>query len=304
MWDVLGLGCATLDELLHVPTYPTADAKMEVTQRERRVGGLTAVALAAAARVSSRCAYAGVLGHDEISQFVETRLAEAGIDVSQVVRRDDAQPIYSTIIVEQEHDTRTILYSLLGKTGADDTRPTAEVIRASRALFIDDYGVQGNLRAAKIAREAGIPVVADFERDDTAQHEALLALVDHLILSSDYAMNITGTSHPADAARKLWVADRAAVIITGGTEGGWYLADETSEVQQYPAFPVSVVDTVGCGDVFHGVYAATLTQGMAMEARLRFASAAAALKAAQSGGIRGIPNREAVEAFLKSQDDE
>jgi sulfofructose kinase len=61
-----------------------------------------------------------------------------------------------------------------------------------------------------------------------------------------------------------------------------------------PAFAVDVVDTTGCGDVFHGVYAAALAEGLPLEKRVKLASAAAALKAMQPGGQRGIPRREDV----------
>ena len=64
-YDVLGLGSVAVDDLLYVPHYPPADAKLQVRRRERQCGGLTATALVAAARLGARCAYAGVLGEDE-----------------------------------------------------------------------------------------------------------------------------------------------------------------------------------------------------------------------------------------------
>jgi sugar/nucleoside kinase (ribokinase family) len=68
-----------------------------------------------------------------------------------------------------------------------------------------------------------------------------------------------------------------------------------------PAFPVNVVDTTGCGDVFHGAYAAALAANFPLEKRLKFASAAAALKAQVRGGQAGCPSRTEVEAFLSAR---
>jgi len=65
-----------------------------------------------------------------------------------------------------------------------------------------------------------------------------------------------------------------------------------------PAYRVQVMDTTGCGDVFHGAYASALVRGLELPERIRFASAAAALKATQPGGQAGIPSRAAVEEFL------
>jgi sugar/nucleoside kinase (ribokinase family) len=92
-----------------------------------------------------------------------------------------------------------------------------------------------------------------------------------------------------------------AAVVTCGVEGCWYIGAETCRKPQHqPAFPVEVVDTTGCGDVFHGVYAATLAHGFDLPARIRWASAAAALKAKSLGGQAGIPQHAIVEQFLKN----
>ncbi len=299
-WDVLGLGSATVDDFLYVPYFPAPDTKLQVTHTERQGGGLTATALVAAARLGARVGFAGLLGHDEISRWVAQDLAREGIDVSPVVYRDDAQPIHAVIIVEQVQHTRTILYSVDGRIGADDDEPDEATLRAARVLFIDDFGSAGNLRAVKIARAAGIPVVADFERgDDSAAFEAIIPLVDHLIVGSRFAAQITGEVSPDTAAARLWHEGRALVAVTCGTAGCWYLTSADERPQHQAAFPVDAVDTTGCGDVFHGAYAAALNWDMSAAERIRFASATAALKATQPGGRKGIPTRAQVEAMLR-----
>ena len=88
--------------------------------------------------------------------------------------------------------------------------------------------------------------------------------------------------------------------MTCGADGCWYLGgDDPQAPCHQPAMPVTVVDTTGCGDVFHGAYAAGLAKGLALPDRVRLASAAAALKATQRGGQGGIPTRSAVTRFLK-----
>jgi sulfofructose kinase len=85
------------------------------------------------------------------------------------------------------------------------------------------------------------------------------------------------------------------VIITDGPNGCWSLATGgESAVRHHPAFLVAAKDTTGCGDVFHGAYAACLARGDCLEDRIRFASAAAALRAKEGE----IPRRMAVEQFL------
>jgi sugar/nucleoside kinase (ribokinase family) len=298
--DVLGLGCVAVDDLLYVPDYPAAEAKVRVRHRERQCGGLTATALVAAARLGARCAFAGALGADEDSRFVIDCFRREGIDVTHLRHRPDARPIHSTVIVGEGRHTRTVFFDLAGSVGAEPDHPPAEVIRAARVLYVDHYGIEGMTRAAGIARAAGIPVVADLERDEWPGFAGLLALVDHLIVSRDFAARLTGEADPAAALAKLRTPERQAVVVTGGAEGCWYLAaGDPGGPRHQPAFPVAVVDTTGCGDVFHGAYAAALAYGLDLPARLRFAAAAAALKATRLGGQAGIPTRAAVEAFLQ-----
>jgi sulfofructose kinase len=297
-WDVLGLGCVAVDDLLYLPSFPTPDSKVRVRRRERQGGGLTGTALVAAARFGARCAYAGALGDDEFSRFVLDRFHQEGIDTTPLLRRPDAGPIHSTILVDESALTRTILFDLTGSAGASPDWPAAEVVRAARVLYVDHYGIEGMTRAARVARAAGIPVVADLERDEWPGFDELLALVDHLIVSRDFALRRTGAAALQEAVQRLWQEDRQAVVVTDGPAGCWYRAPET-DVLHLPAFRVDAVDPTGCGDVFHGVYAAALAQGVPLAERLRLASAAAALKATRRGGQAGLPTRAAVEEFLK-----
>jgi sugar/nucleoside kinase (ribokinase family) len=298
-FDVLGLGCVAIDDLLYVASYPPADAKEPVRRRDRQCGGLTATALVAAARLGSACAYAGTLGNDEESAFVLNRLTAEGIDAAHVRHRPGTRPIHATVIVDETNGTRTIFYDLAGAVGAEPDWPSEEVLRSARVLFVDHFGTEGMIRAARIARAAGNPVVADFESDQGPGFADLLALVDHLIVSAEFASTLAGTCDPAKAVDCLWQEGRAAVVVTRGADGCWFCSPDVSG--HLPALAVGTVDTTGCGDVFHGAYASALARGLPLGERLRFAAAAAALKAARGGGHAGIPTRPQVESFLRER---
>ena len=297
-FDILGLGIATIDDLIYVAHYPPPNVKVPALRRERQCGGLTMTALVAASRLGARCAYAGQLGDDELSRTVLQAMQAEGIDTAQAVHVDEARPVVSTIIVGD--GTRNIFPHHHPIEGAHPTLPPAEIIRACKVLFVDHVGIPGHLRAAQIAREAGIDVVSDIESDAHPQAYELLGLVNHLIVSEDFAYALTHTHDPAEAVRRLHTPSRALVAVTCGAQGCWFQADGVRDVLHQPAFAVNVVDTTGCGDVFHGAYAAALAQGMGPSERIRFASAAAALKATQRGGQAGAPTRQAVHQFLAS----
>jgi sugar/nucleoside kinase (ribokinase family) len=295
-WDILGAGAVTVDDLLYVDEYPAAESKIRVKASDRQVGGLTATALVAAARLGARCAFAGVLGRDELSELVMARLSAEGIDLAGVVRRDAARPRHSTIIVDLSRDTRTVLVDT-GGIDEDPGVPAEAAVSAAAVLFLDHTHGARMLRLARAARARGVPTVADFERDTVPELRELIELTDHLILPWSLARVLTGAHEPAHAVERLWTARRAAVVVTRGDQGAWYGAAGAAASHQR-AFRVPVVDTTGCGDVFHGAYAAALAEGLPAAERVRLASAAAAIKAMRRGGQAGIPTAAEVRAFL------
>ena len=290
-----------VDDLIYAENYPPPDSKTRVTRTERQCGGLTGIALIAASRLGAKCAYAGVLDKDEFSRFVLQHLKNEGINLKYLRQREGARPVHSYIVVDSAKGTRNIFCDATGAVGADENWPSEKVIRSARVLFVDHFGIPGMIRAARIAREFGIPVVADLEKDFGKNFSTLLGLVDHLIVSESFAKKLTGEKNPTRAARSLWTTQRKVVAVTCGEKGCWYLNGDGKDKAHYqPAFKVNVVDTTGCGDVFHGAYSAALARGKSVEECFRFAAAAAALKATRPGAQNGIPTRAVTEKFLAS----
>ena len=295
--DILGLGCATIDELLFVDNYPAPDGKVLVNESQTQGGGLTATALVAGARLGARCAYGGMLGFDETSRQIARILQVEKIDISLVSWRADAAAIRSTIVVDQSAHTRAIFFRRAGLVGAPPDAPSEDEIAASRVLLIDHYGGAGNVRAVEIARRRGVPIVADFERINVPHWDEFFPLVDHLIVSQDFAAQLCGETAPENAARALWHSRRAIVVVTAGENGA--VAFDGRDVAAVAAYATNVVDTTGCGDVFHGVYAATLAWDWPLQKRLQWASAAASLKARSVGAQAGIARFDEVEALVE-----
>jgi len=299
--DVLGLGAVAVDDLLFLEKFPRPDSKMEIQKCERHAGGLSGTALVAARRMGRSCAYAGTLGEDELSRFIIDGFIAEGISVDSLVAVEGARPFHSTILVDTSARTRTILYSAQNVIGASATAPSEDVIRDSRVLLVDHTGLTGMIRAARVAHAAGIPVVADFEHEDEAGlFGEILSLADHLILPFDFAHAISGAREPSEIVDVLWSPGRKAVVITQGERGSWYRTqEEPGRFFHQPAFSVDVVDTNGCGDVFHGVYASGLSENRSAAERIRFAACVAAMKATHAGGQAGIPSRAEADAFFK-----
>jgi len=299
--DILGFGCVAVDDLCYVESYPGVDSKAAVLGSERRFGGLVGTALVAASRLGAKCAYEGALGDDELSVFAANEMRKEGIDLSRVENNPKAGPIHSYIIVGKDHGTRNIFFDYGRMVAPNHPAMFMETVRSARVLLIDHYDIARKIVAVRFAQEFGIPVVADFEGGGEEGFPELLERVDHLILSVDFARKLCGVESPAAIAVALWHDQRKAVVITCGSEGCWFVTGSNPTTpQHFPAFVVRPVGTTGCGDVFHGAYAAALARQLPFEECLRIASAAAALKAASPAGPDAIPCLKKVEHFLKT----
>ena len=295
--DVLGFGITAVDDLVELSGFPEAGGKEQALAIRRQGGGLCETALVAAARLGLDCAYCGVLGVNALSEFTRSVFQNEGISLDHVRTVPDAEPCHAIVLVDSSTGERTILYRDQGMLALTPDEIPEDLIARTRVLLVDSLGPKGVVHACEIARRHAVQTVGDFEDLSSAEVREAASLTDHLIVPLRAAAKYTGISNPEGALRKLAGIERACTAVTDGSRGCWFVTG-TDTVQHQPAFPVKVVDTTGCGDVFHGAYAAALVWGHHIVESVRFASAASALKAQSPGGQQGIPNREAVVKFL------
>lgn len=296
-WDVLGLGAVAVDDLIYVPHYPAPDTKVLVLSEQRQGGGLTGTALVAAARLGARTAYFGVLGTDGLSGYTISELEREGVSCAPVLIRAGAGPVHSTIIVDTSSGQRTILHSHAFVQERGQQEVGEEFVARCQVLYVDYTIPASAIRACEVARQLGIPTVGDLEGIITPEIIELAGLLGHLIISLSYARRFTGLKDPEEVVRVLDSDRRMCVVVTDGANGGWWLSQH-GPVQHYAATAVPVVDTTGCGDVFHGVYAACLARGESIPRTIQLASAAAAIKATHVGGRSGCPSWVELTRFI------
>lgn len=299
-WDVLGFGAVAVDDLIYVDQHPLPGSKMLVRDKQRQGGGLAGTALVAAARLGAKTAYCGVLGDDDLSRFTRRELEREGVDCAPILHDPAARPIHSIVIVDLSTGDRSILFSMAGVREPGPADITPELVARCRVVFVDHTLVETGARIIELAHAQGIPVVGDIE---AVRHPRVLDLVhqiDHLIVGMHLAGQVTGEDEPAAMVRALSGPERACCVVTAGERGCWYTKGG-GEVCHFPAFRVEVVDTTGCGDVFHGAYAACIAGGQSVRRAVQIATATAGIKATQPGGRGGIPDLPTVERFLREQ---
>jgi len=293
---VLGVGTVAVDDFLYVSQFPPPDEKVRVLSKNRKVGGLIATALAAAARAGASCAYIGTLGVDELSKTVREGFKNVGVDTSHAMVDGQNSIVHSVTVVGQQHSTRNCFFHLPMEPLRGE-QVDEQTIGSSAVLIVDQLGKE----AARCARRLGIPVVADMEWSDWPDCREMMQMVDHLIVSRSFACAITGAADPVDALLVLHrQSRRACTAVTSGSNGVYYLSGhEMNPPGALPAFPVQAVETTGCGDVLHGVYAASLARKKTVMECLRYGAAAAALYASKPSGWEYLPTWAEIEALVK-----
>jgi len=301
-FDIVGFGVATLDVIVEVEEFPQSGKKAKILSRENHGGGLTATALVAASKLGASCWYGGAVGENEVSLKVKRILENYGIKLPAASSYPpEAEPISATVYLEKKTGERTILWSEFLTPPPIITTEARDIALSAKCLFADHFWAEALIPLYRQARAKGIPIVGDFETPASPDSENALALVDHPIFPAAFVQDRFGDKDiPTAVMRLLREHDRSAVVVTDGVRGAWFAEKGDSNVRHQSAFPVTVCDTTGCGDVFHGAYAAALTQSMSLADRVRFAAAAAALKATQRGGQVGAPTRSKLEEFLKA----
>ncbi len=315
MIDVLGLGVSTVDELVVVDHHPRVNEKQKILSRSRQCGGLTGSALVAASRMGRRCAHLMALGTGELSAFLRAAMAAENVELIEDAGDPAAEPYFALILGDAGSGERSVLWD------NSRSRPPAigererTLALAARCLFVDHIYASAILPLVLEARAAGVAIVGDFERT-TPDSFALMNATNHLILPLAYARaaapeaagGISAEAAATAGAEELAalyasVPGRAVACVTDGKNGAWWAAGGAPDrVRHQPAFPMEpVVDTTGCGDVFHGVYCDGLVRGLPIPERLRRASAAAALKARVRGAQAGAPRAAELEKFLREQ---
>jgi sulfofructose kinase len=294
--DVVGVGLNATDTLLVVPHFPAYAGKAPFQEEIVSPGGQVASAMVTCARLGLRVKYIGTVGDDERGRIQMNSLRDSGINLDHVHLRKGCANQSAYIVIDRTTGERTVLWrrpECLRMTPAE-IRP--EQITCARLLHIDGHDTAAVEYAARIARQAGMPVTVDV---DTVYHgfDRVLPYVDYLVASSEFPVQWTNESDPFKALEMIQKEYKMRVAaMTLGAHGA--LALDKGEFLYSPAFVVNCVDTTGAGDVFHGAFCYAVLQGMEMRDTLDFCNAMAALNCMALGARGGIRGLEEVKALM------
>ena len=294
-FDVVGLGINVVNYLYLLESFPEPDSKVDPLDFTMQGGGLVATATVACARLGARTKYVGKVGKDEAGRWSRESLARERIDVSDVVE-DPAEHTRVTFgMIEKPTGRRTLIRNMPPLARLRPAEVPDQVVTCGRLLHLDGYEGPVAVWAAQLARAAGVPVSVDAERA-TECWEELFPLTDMLIVGKGLGAEITGRATIPGILDSLAAYGPCIVGVTSAEEGAT-IRDPTETVF-VPGYQVSVVDTTGAGDVFHGAFVTGVVWGWPLRECVRLGNAVAAMKCRTLGGRAGIPTLGEARAFV------
>jgi len=304
--DYIGLGFCSNDHLAVLPFIPM-DTKVRMISHAIMGGGPAANSTAGAATLGMSAAFVGTVGDDADGRMILEDFARQGVDTSMVKVRKGATSAIAYLWIEEKTGARSCAWTREGldELTADEIDP--EAVAKAKVLHLDGHNAAGAIAAAKVAREAGVTVMYDAGTHRDGMNE-LLPLADLLICSEEFILKLTGrdskrttTSDTEAAVREVYAKYRPKVCgATMGVRGS--MCFDGKDFVKCPAFHVEkVVDTTGCGDLFHTGFAVRWLETHDLLECQRFGAAVSAIKCrGLSGRPPSAPTRAEVEEFLKS----
>lgn len=302
VFDVVGLGVATLDLFTVVEKFPSCRQVERAVSMTTDGGGPVATALVTLAKLGGNAAMLDSVGDDWAGALILRDFARHKVDTAAVRTFSGMTSSVANILVEKMSGDRAIFFQPGSAPEITNGGEYAAVIAQAKVLHIN--GRHGGTidEAVQIAKAAGVKVSFDggANRYQKRLH-ALVAHTDICIVAKDFAAKYTGISDPACAAERLLADGPEIVGVTDGANGSYIVSRFTPMFHQ-PAFPMrQIIDTTGCGDSYHGAFLYALTHGYPLQKCAAIASAVAAINTQTLGGRSGLPDLNQVERFMSER---
>ena len=296
MKQVICTGLAVLDHVFQLPNIPKIPIKCFASNYLQVGGGNAATAAVALKRGGGKAIFWGRLGDDHNGDIILDELKELGVDVQDVLRQQGVKSGVSSVLIDSAGERLITNYNDQKLISNADWLPI-ERIKESNAVLVDFRWHKGAIKTLRKARELGIPAVLDADLTPEGLNEDVIQSATHVIFSQPALKEFAAGKSTEEALNYALELNCGWVGVTEGSSGTRWL--DKGVLRHFPAFNVNTLDTLGAGDVFHGIFTLSLAEGNTEENSISLASAAAAIHCSRSGGRKSIPDREEINNFLR-----
>jgi sulfofructose kinase len=294
---IICVGHAALDRIYRIEAFPPEPTKVRALEHVECGGGMAANAAVAIARLGGKAELWSRTGDDGAGNAIRAGLKAERVDVRCVQGFDGARSSTSAIIVDGKGERLIVGQRDAGMPSGTSWLPLERISEAD-AVLGDVRWLEGIRAVFTRARKEKVPTILDADLGAREALGGILKLTDYAIFCAPALREFAPTGSNADRLEHVLSLGPKHAGVTLGREG--YLWRERKESGRLPAFSVSVTDTTGAGDAFHGAFALMVAEGRPVPECARVAAAVAALKCTRLGSRAGLPTRGELDVFLAS----
>ncbi len=288
------VGSLNVDLTFRVPSFPAPGETLIAAEAVTSFGGKGGNQAIAAKRAGAEVRMIGCLGGDEEARQYRARLAEEGVDCSGVMGTKGRTGVASIVLNDEGENTIIVNPGANFQLTPEKVEELRHLFRGSSVTLLQlECPIESVIKAAQLARDAGSMVVLNPSPWNPKVIESDIPC-DILILNEGEAaaMSSGAMDHFLQRGDRTGIVTRGELptrVFTGG------------KLQEIAPPEISPVDTVGAGDTFAGVFAASFAEGREILDSVRMANSAAALATLREGAQEAIPNRDAIVEMMLRQ---
>jgi sulfofructose kinase len=295
---IICVGHAALDRIYRIEAFPPEPTKVRALEHVEAGGGMAANAAVAIARLGGKAELWSRIGDDNVGNAIRAGLKAERVDVRYVQGFDGVRSSTSAIIVDGNGERLIVGQRDAGMPSGTSWLPL-ERVKEADAVLGDVRWLEGLRAVFGRARKDKVPTVLDADLGAREALSGLLKLTDYAIFCAPALRELVPSGSDEDRLAHVLSLGPRHAGVTLGREG--YLWRESKGGGRVPAFKVSVTDTTGAGDAFHGAFALMVAEGLAAADCGRTAAAVAALKCTRLGSRAGLPTRAELDSFLVTE---
>jgi ribokinase len=301
-FDVISIGNANFDYILHFDKMPKSDQKSIIKTLRTSPGGSACNFAVAAAKLGAKAGFIGHVGKDECGEALLKNFEQNGIDTSRVRTEKGLHTGVSFAFSAPNGKNFVLSYrganSKLSPEDMDETYlRKARVVHC--ASVSPDFAINIISLAKKINVRSSLDVGAEFLGIKRQKFLDVVRGVDTCFMNKKFFMDIFELDPTEDGILTVF-PDEVGIFIVSLGSGGAILTDGLKTFR-VPAFKVHVVDTTGAGDAFAAGFVTRLLQKENLEDALEWGVAVASMKVRASQTQGGLPSQSEVEKFLREE---
>lgn len=288
-FDCLSFGSSAFDVLMSVDRPPRSDERISARAVTSGGGGPASTASTAMARLGLEVGLVTAVGQDVFGDLMIAEFERFGV-VNAGIQRVAGSSTISAVLIERESAHRSMVVYGGCINRIDLAAIDFDRIEAARIVHLDGNNPELALRAAQRARERGVPVSLDGGNMSAEALAPVLPFVDIYIPDEQSMHRQLGAGIPVEEACRAYHAQGPGLVCITRAEHG-SIAFDGERFWSQPAYAgVTIVDTTGAGDNFHGAFLAARLEGQGLDDALRFANTYAALCCRGIGGRSSAPD--------------